>query len=166
MSAQTVIDPMELVRGRKRLQGEFAVAQLDRLKDQLASTAGQIAYVVTGRLNERGEPSLRCELRGNLGMQCQRCLEPMDYAFATTSDLLLVENESALQEDEMDESDRVLAGSELDLKELVEDEILLALPMAPRHAEGKCAPAQANDGKAEVHPFAALAKLKAGKDTK
>jgi uncharacterized protein len=166
MSAQTVIDPMQLVRGRERLQGEFAVAQLDRLKDQLASPEGHVAYVVSGVLSRLGQPSIRCELQGTLGLQCQRCLEPMDYALATSSELLVVQNEAALQEDDVDDADRVLAGAELDIKALVEDEILLALPMAPRHAEGKCVRAQANDGKAEVHPFAALAKLKAGKESK
>lgn len=166
MSAQTVIDPMALVRGRERLQGEFSVAELDRVKDQLASSEGRVAYVVSGVLSRLGQPSIRCELRGELRLQCQRCLEPMDYTLVTSSDLLLVQNEAALQEDDADDADRVLASAELELKALVEDEILLALPMAPRHAEGKCMQARAEDGKAEVHPFAALAKLKAGNELK
>jgi uncharacterized protein len=74
------------------------------------------------------------------------------------SELLLAESEREIEAAD-DEIDRVLAGNAMDVAQLVEDEVLLALPMAPRHE--KCAGSRegAETG-GRASPFAELAKLK------
>ncbi len=62
-------------------------------------------------------------------------------------------------EEDDDEMDAIEAETRLDVLALIEEELLLGLPFAPRHTEGECAPA-ANDLQQKASPFAVLAGLK------
>ena len=141
MSEQVVSDPLKFARGRQSLEGNLSVASMLRLKDFLASEAGKIEYRLTGYLNEEGEPSLRCQVSGTLQMICQRCLEPMNYALKVDTVLLLTNDAQLLQDDDPEAPDRILAQQDLPVADLVEEEILLVLPMAPLHPAGNAKPA-------------------------
>ncbi len=89
-------------------------------------------------------------------MACQRCLAPVEVAVGVNADL---EMREALAEIEgaNDDVDRVLAGKAMDVVALVEDEVLLELPMVARHAV--CEPANEEAaGSRRPSPFAVLAK--------
>jgi len=163
MSEQVVADPLEFARGWKSLDGDIAVAQLGRVKEYLVSAAGEVHFQLTGYLNENGEPGLRCQVQGALKLVCQRCLEAMDYTLETDASLLLESGDvHTLAEDDPETPDRIPAQRNMPVVELVEEEILLALPMAPYHPEGACkGQGQSEIGK--LHPFAALARLKIDK---
>ena len=79
------------------------------------------------------------------------------------ADILLARDESELSRFDEDESvDGVLAVPEMDVLALIEDEIILSLPISARHSEGECSigkPA-GEDAVGREHPFAALATLK------
>jgi uncharacterized protein len=70
-------------------------------------------------------------------LPCQRCLDPIRVPIAIDAELQLAETVREISEAD-DEIDRVLASRRMDVASLVEDEVILALPMAPRHEE--CAP--------------------------
>ncbi|HEX4883906.1 MAG TPA: YceD family protein, partial [Casimicrobiaceae bacterium] len=71
---------------------------------------------------------------------CQRCLAPVDVPVGQATLLLLARDEADLVRlDEASEHEVVAAREPLDPLVLVEDELLLTLPFAPRH-EGDCAP--------------------------
>jgi uncharacterized protein len=70
-------------------------------------------------------------------MPCQRCLDPIRVPIAIDAELQLAESAREIAEAD-DEIDRVLASRRMDIPGLVEDEVILALPMAPRHEE--CTP--------------------------
>jgi len=70
-------------------------------------------------------------------MVCQRCLDPIQVPIAIDAELQLAENAREISEAD-DEIDRVIASRHMDVAWLVEDEVILALPMAPRHEE--CVP--------------------------
>lgn len=165
MSEQVVTDPLKFARGRQSLEGNLPVASMVRLKDGLASDAGKVDYRLTGYLNENDEPCLRCQVSGTLQMICQRCLEPMNYALHVDSVLLLTTDLQLLQDDDPEAPDWILAQQDLPVADLVEEEVLLVLPMAPLHPEGECKKASSvlsETGK--LHPFAALARLKSDKE--
>ena len=84
---------------------------------------------------------------------CQRCLRSVDYPLSIDSVLELIANEVDLSQDEL-EDDTGFPGraKELDVVALVEDEIILALPPAPRHDD--CALPDSNT-RGTVSPFAA-----------
>ena len=70
-------------------------------------------------------------------LPCQRCLDPIQVPIAVDAELQLAENLREIS-DADDEIDRVLASRHMDVASLVEDEVILALPMAPRHED--CGP--------------------------
>jgi uncharacterized protein len=78
-------------------------------------------------------------IHGMLHLQCQRCLEALDHPLQLLNTLLLVaagtEAAGALDEEE---PEWIEASRELDLGTVIEDEILLSLPYAPKHEEGAC----------------------------
>jgi uncharacterized protein len=91
-----------------------------------------------------------------LSVCCQRCLEGIDYPLDVRSVLEIVENEEDLtQEDiEDDSKDFLPAQSEIDVVALIEDEIILNLPSAPRH--GSCVLPDSGQGAGWVSPFSVL----------
>ena len=164
MSEQVVPDPIEFAQGRKCLEGEIALRKLERLRESLASNDGAVHFKLTGFVDAGASPGLRCEVQASLKILCQRCLEPMDYRLQIDNVLMLVRDEpAALSVDDPEAPDYIRLQRDLPVAALVEEEILLALPMAPHHAENVCKGRPAADvGK--LHPFAALARLKTTKE--
>jgi uncharacterized protein len=156
MSHQPVIDGFEFASAGATQQGKMAVAEFSRLRDQLASDAGEVAYEVRGLRDERGRPSLLVSVRGTLQLRCQRCLEAMPFEVEEQDLLVLAATQAEIDADPADAQapDRVLAGKKMAVRDLVEDELVLALPYAPRH-EG-CSPSAAAEGQEENSPFAVL----------
>ena len=104
-------------------------------------------------------------LRVRLQVTCQRCLEAMDLKLEAAPWLILQKSGERLERQE-GEADILVADKPLSLSSLVEDELLLAMPMVPMHAPDQCptkvraasvtraAPDQARRGR--KNPFAVL----------
>jgi uncharacterized protein len=115
-------------------------------------------------------PARRPRSPGPRPLQCQRCLLPLDESVHVDRHFRFVGDEAtaAALDDEMEDEVLALPRS-LDLRELVEDEMLLALPLVPRH--DVCPEAlPMSFGDVEIvesdkaHPFAGLAILRKDKD--
>jgi uncharacterized protein len=134
--------------------------ELERLHDLLVEVVGEVTFRLRGFKGERGEPMLQLEISGLLPLVCQRCLDAVPYDLDVDSQLELVPEGAELSEDELEDDTRdfLPVERELDVAELVEDEILLALPVAPRHE--KCGLPGAADAGERINPFAALSGLK------
>ncbi|HMM85566.1 DUF177 domain-containing protein [Azohydromonas sp.] len=117
-----------------------------------------------------GAPQLWLHLEADAVVQrrCQRCLQPVELALQVRRALRFVDGEALAAELDADSDDDVLALERaLDLHALVEDELLLALPMVPRHehcAAPAAGTAPADTDAAAPHPFAALARWPRGTD--
>ena len=158
----TVIDSLEFAQTGQSLRGDLPIPGLTRLRDSLADVLGKIEFVVNGGLDGRRRPTLSVEVSGVLHLQCQRCLGVLDYPLRISSTLLLVSPSGAAAEDlESEDAEWIEASTTLDVTELVEDEILLSLPYAPRHVDESClrGPVAAPEN-AKVLAFAKLAALK------
>ena len=169
MSKPIVVDSLKLTRDRQRVSGAILVAGLPRLTESLLGNSGTFDYTVAGDVDQLERPVLRLQVSGVVQLQCQRCLESLAQAVAIDTTLRLVAAEALDAEyeavgDDPDEPDCIAASSELDVAALIEDEVLLALPSHPRHAEGVCVAkvAGANGGGSNenVTPFSVLAALK------
>src|SRR5262245_29764832 len=86
---QPVIDGFEFASAGATQQGTWALAHFPRLRDMLATEAGEVAYEIRGVRDERGRPSLRLKVSGTLQLRCQRCLEPMAFEVQTDETLVL-----------------------------------------------------------------------------
>jgi uncharacterized protein len=147
------------------LAGEVPLAALSRLADQLAKTdAGDsVRWRVRGGIDEEGRYRLDLDVSGRLVLRCQRCLGDLSHDLAVDAALHLVRAGQKLPEDELenDEIDAIEVAGELDVLSLVEDEIILALPIAPRHEEcGASRPKELDGGARRESPFAVLAGLR------
>lgn len=163
MPHQPLIDGFEFATAGARQQGRWPVRELPRLRDMLALETGEIAYALEGTRDERGRPSLRLSLHGTLLLRCQRCLEPLPFAVQAEEMLVLAATQAEIDAEPPDAHapDRVLAGKEMPLRELIEDQLILELPYAPRHEGCAAGPAQQADER--ISPFAGLRGLMRGK---
>jgi len=154
-------DPIAFARAAGLHSGQTAFAEMPRLQDRLAGDTGTVAFVVRGKVDQRQRPLLELEITGNPSLSCGRCLAPLDFALQLFSRVLLVEPGAVMQEDDDPESPEwIEAGPDLDLLVLVEDEILLSLPLSVRHEQGKCSDGGVmgrNHGR--DNPFSKLATL-------
>lgn len=156
----TLIDSLQFARTGAVLTGEVAVASLPRLGDLLASGSGVFAYRLQGSVAD-SKPVIDCIIEGTVELTCQRCLEPLAFAVRVGNRLQLVESEAELPNiaEEDEDADAVVADPKMDAMAWIEDEIILALPIAPRH-DSECVRPQQERTSAEHRPFTALATLK------
>ena len=156
MSQRAVIDGLQFARSAETLSGTLDLSQLPRLAEMRCGTDG-LTYELWGKVDAEGRCWLHISARCMLTLACQRCLGPIAFPLALESELLMAASEREIEEAE-DDIDRVLAGKAMRVGQLVEDEVILALPMAPRHE--RCGEARNDTKTGRVSPFAALAGLK------
>jgi uncharacterized protein len=139
MPQDLVIDSVSFALRKSSLDGSLGLLDMARLASASVSLEGDIVhYSLRGDCGSENEPMLFLSLRGTLVLQCQRCLQPMvmhldvDSVFELRDGLA---DDVLLQDDLEDDSrDYLPASRALDLVSLIEDEALLALPLAPKHA--------------------------------
>lgn len=160
-----VIDAFEFSRLKEQAEGELAVADMARLAGETADRSGALKWSLSGGTDKLGHPQLKLFVSGQVNLVCQRCLTAMPFEVSSESALVLAKDEEsadAIDEVLNDESIDVIVGeAELNVSYLVEDEALLALPVAPKHdvcpvQESGAAPAATE----KVSPFSVLKNLK------
>lgn len=147
----------------RSLNGQVDVANLLRLADVLASTEGSITWNIEGSMVQGvsgWEPRLRLRASGALNLCCQRCLGGMAWALGLERFFHPVRVGEPIPEEELEDEtvDAIEIEAELDVVGLLEDEILLSLPVAPRH--DNCEQPRPAGGTVKESPFAALASLR------
>ena len=130
-------------RQQQSVSGDFAPMQLPRLKPFLTGKEGEIHYTITG--SETAEAAgrrvrrLKCIILGWFLVADPHSLEPQQYELSIKSNLVLVNDEAELPplDEELPDEDYVALGEEIDVQELVEEEILLDLPLWAIAVESK-----------------------------
>jgi uncharacterized protein len=158
-------DAFALAERRLELAGTVDLKSLPRLAERLAE-AGQVplAWRIAGVTDAVGHPALALNLEGRVPLTCQRCLKVFWSPVAQRTLVLLARDEQELARlDDDDEHEVVLAAAPLQVQDVVEEEVLLALPFVPRCSDPQCVAAAS---RVEIAPapvqsvFAALAALK------
>lgn len=177
------LDVTAFARAQGTLQGMTDLARLTRLADSTVTPADDAAeavrWSVAGLWKEppgrEAEVRLHLVVHARVWLECQRCLQPMPHALEVDGWFRFVAGEDeAARLDEESEEDVLALPRVLKLDDLIEDELILALPIVPVHdtcpqpllflAEADT-DLPAPDPAAPAHPFAALAGLKPGKPT-
>jgi uncharacterized protein len=157
------IDPARFAREGGLLTGTMSPAQLPRLADELFDEAGEVDYRVQGLLTAKGEPALRVKLAIDVALPCQRCMERLPVKLDVERTLVFSREIAELEpaSEEEDEVDVIPLVASLDVLDLIDQEVMLSLPIAPRHDEDVCE-AQVDGGpeSAEASPFSVLSQLK------
>lgn len=165
------LDVMALCKAAGTLQGQWPLAAMARLGESLCGASdGTATWQARGWLAPvlGGEAEVWLELQGSaeVPLECQRCLQPMSERLAVQRRFRFVRTEDeAARLDEESEDDVLALPARLDLQALLEDELILALPIVPRH--GTCPlplplpTAEPLEEEAPApNPFAALAALR------
>ena len=165
MNLPLKVSASKAVAHRERFAGNLPLAGFQRLEGMLATEDGEIAVSLEASADEAGQSHLRGELTGALSLTCHRCLKPFDWELRVPMALRLVKTE-AEETQAMHEYDPYLVqDDQLSLHEIVEDELLLALPMMPRcksceNTASKAPPKEPQAKTGRENPFAALKKMK------
>ena len=168
------LDVAAFAEGAGRIEGEWPLSALPRLAESADGRSADDADApVTWRV--RGEARkvnaapaqawLHLDAAAQVALLCQRCLNPVRVNVVAQRSFRFVHDEEAAAElDEHSEDDVLVLTRALDVQDLVEDELLLGLPLVPKHTvcpQPLPAPDGAGDEPADrPHPFAALASLK------
>jgi uncharacterized protein len=159
--------PDQLLAAGGRLQGRVPLGLLDRLAGSLQVAQAQDSAASADlwlMLDPQGRYWLQGRIEAQLALRCERCQGSLEWPVETKIGLYLVASESAAAE-LAEDVEYVVAGDNLRVHELVEDELILALPLVPRHPQGtKCGDRVRKGPLAESgerdNPFAMLKKLK------
>lgn len=170
------LDVEALARDGANLDGIEPVDRLPRVVSSLLDAASAaetdaVAWQARGELRKpkspQPEPWLHLDAQASLPLQCQRCLAAVWTPIAVHRAFKFVRGEDVAAELDAEEEEDVLALPRwLDLIELLEDELLLALPLVPRHdicpvpLNAPVAEGETSEPEARAHPFASLAALK------
>jgi len=154
------VDCLEFARLGRNVAGELAFADLPRLADMLFDSTGCLTVNLDGYRDNDGKSWLDLRISGAPVVYCQRCLGGVAFKLDIKSRLQLIAHGAAWPDDELfdDSCDAIAADAELDFSALVEDEVLLALPIAPMHEACESPGAVAHEH--GLSPFAALAAFK------
>jgi uncharacterized protein len=160
-----LIDPQRLSAKPLVLEGTFAPGELERLEDSLADGRGELRYRITATLDPQRRKVVSCIIEGFVFLTCQTSLEAFRHEISVNDRLVLVDDESQLPpvEEESDTEDYLVADEPLDIRDLVEDAVLLALPMVPRKPGLQEAREEEPPQGERPNPFAVLASLKKSK---
>ena len=146
-----------------KLNGDYKVSELSRLSEIASNENDKVEVDLSFRLVNGRIPGVEGMIKSILVLYCQRCLESLQVDLKVPFDIAFARNE--FQADSLDDKFEIyLIGDdeELETKDLITDEILLSIPMAPSHDFDCGLEIDKGDIVEEVreHPFDALKNIK------
>lgn len=159
MLHRPLIDAFEFARSASRLRGNWPIADFPRLQGVVQPGQGAVSYHLEGVPQEQGRPALRLHVAGTLRLTCQRCLGALEHSLNCDAVLLLFASESdvAAVPVEAEGPDCIVATKDMPVRDLIEEEVLLAIPYAPHHEW--CQPRTREEAAARPGAFADLRAL-------
>ncbi|WP_296219129.1 YceD family protein [Pseudomonas sp. UBA2684] len=161
------VDPRKLADRGTILTGELLLADLPRLCDPLADNQGMVRAKFSFERDERNAVVLHSELEVEVKMVCQRCLDLVALQIHSACDYAVVKEGANTQSVPQGYDVLEMGEDPLDLLALVEEELLLALPIVPAHDPKDCQqpagldePEPSEDEVTRSNPFSVLAQLK------
>lgn len=175
------VDLRRFARESQHVDGAFAIRRLVRLLEGLpeqplvrnVSVAaeqdnGVVWYSLTGQMQLGRKPQVVLKVQAQILLTCQRCMQPLIYTVNESVLFDVVRQESALDDANDAEPfdpqtpEELVADPRFDIEQLIEDQLILAVPYVPKHENCTAAasPAQEEPETPRVSPFGSLAALK------
>ena len=151
------IDPIRIAEHKRAFAGTIPLAEMVRATALLLSDEGDIDVEIEGGIDLEGRPYIKGRLVTGVVMECQRCLEPVQCSIDANFSLAPVESEAEMDLLPSHYEPLLWGGSPLYLQEVLEDELILALPAIANHPDGSCGQQwlgrqEDEDGPAEPQP--------------
>lgn len=132
------IDPFRLAESRSVLEGSVPLKQFKRLGPLLVDDTGVAAIVLNFDIDELGVPFVSGSIEASLALVCQRCLERYDFPIAKDFTLALIKTEKEAESLPLRFEPYLVETNPLILNDVIEEELLLAMPQIPMHDKSEC----------------------------
>jgi len=182
------LDIYDFAKSGRQAAGALRVSQMPRMLAEVPADTPDRDTVFTWQgegstqpeLQDDGteapQPYLRLAVHGSVWLTCQRCLQPYSQHLDVDATYRIVATEEEADEYplEDDEVEVIVGSRQFDLVDLIEEELLLSLPLVPKHNvcpevhesllpgddEGETAESGETEKSDKPNPFAVLEKLK------
>ena len=171
-SIPAYVDTRKAFQQEGKISGELSLQRLPGFLDSLANEVGKVQVDLSFDLNESKQRIISGRLRAEVEVICQRCLEPVAISLADDIKLALVKDEAAAQALDADLDPWIFEDYRLDIAPLVEEQLILCMPLVNYHQGGACTDRKnyvagqqetegaARSGRAGSNPFSVLESLK------
>lgn len=151
------------VSRRGYFEGNINLVELPRLSELLTSKEGEITARFEFLMSDYATPMVSGKLRSSFQIECQRCLQAMPSDLQLDFSLLIDAADDIVRESSLDTL--YSEAGYIDILEVIEDEIILALPLVAMHENDSCnehwlAAEQTPQPAVRENPFSILKDLK------
>ena len=167
------IDPWRAADGGRRIGGTIPLARLKRLRPLLASDEGEASFDMQFGFDQQRRATVKLEVSAPLKLICQRTLEPYVEPVTQRSVLQIIGDPAEQALLSAEEEFVLVEDGPLSVANLIEDELLLAVPAVPRspdsgrvwqstaaeNEQGTAVSGERGDDASRQHPFELLAEL-------
>lgn len=164
-----IIDPRKLAEREIRLTGTASVEKMPRLASYLCGDSDVVDVDLLFSLDELRIRIITGNAKGRVHMTCQRCLEPVEVDVQAEFNLAIAFNEDKAKQLPRYYDPLIVEDEEIELLDIVEEELILSLPLVPYHADCSIQTQFGDEDMAQEaeiekpNPFSVLAQLKADK---
>ena len=155
-----ILHPTRLIKSEAVLEGELSVSDMERLKSILVHDEDNVIYRLEFGTDELNRKCISERISTTLSLRCQRCLGEVRIDINSENSLAIVADNKAAEELPTEYEPLVMTEDRLSLRGLIEDELLLALPISPTHGVDECpvklSPPMKNE---KQNPFAVIKQL-------
>ncbi|OOZ42975.1 hypothetical protein BOW52_00715 [Solemya elarraichensis gill symbiont] len=163
-----LVDPERFASQESSCSGSVRLDRFERLAPLLAKQDGAVDFRFRFSRDTRHRPLLEGRVEGVLLLQCQRCMEPVDLSVDARVSLVVVQGFDEAENLEPEFDPLIPEEERVNLLQLVEDELLLAIPAVPRHIDCEAATTESGEEleteAVQENPFDVLAQLKKSND--
>ena len=132
------INNLKFALEKNFIEDELDIESLHRVIDVLPNLKGRVKFKILG--DKLDKPILYIEICGKITTSCQNCLNEIQIDIKKADNVFIFNNEEELDKALFSEDSKIyeaiLASEEFNVLEYIEDEIIISLPIAPKH--NKC----------------------------
>lgn len=163
------VDPQRIFANHGSISSEIPLGSFDRLQQYLRSDDGLVNVRLDFGFDDNGRRKISGTVSARVSLRCERCLEDMPFDIASHLDVLVLASEAQARALPAGTEAIVPDDDGLDLRAVVEDELILSLPIVPHHEDAACSEdlnrlkQSERPEPGESSPFAKLRELKLAK---
>lgn len=165
------LNPWRLAAAAAVIEGQITLSAMPRLKEYLLPeenpNARSARVIMRFAQDSQRRVTIEGELCARLHLQCQRCLQGLEWPLQSQIKLVVVSDEGAASLAPREYEPLVVGPEGITSRELVEDELILAVPAVARCQDANCsqAPTALAAGNKSKNPFAVLRDMDFDNDT-
>ena len=131
------INVLEFAKNKQSICSALDVQNLERVKEITEGIQGALSFKLSGDINEKNRAVLKLYICGKITASCQNCWELVEITVENNFVVPVFNTEAELDDALLDKNnadcDGIVANTQLNVLDFVEDEIIMLIPVALRH---------------------------------